>query len=463
MVKKLKIFSFFSGSGFLDLGFEKADFEIVLVNEFQKSFMNAYQYSREKMHINKPRYGYFNIDINEFLNRRKEELREYITDAKSDGSLIGFIGGPPCPDFSIAGKQAGRNGENGRLSQSYIDLILTMKPDFFLFENVKGLWRTKRHRQFFDELRRSLEENGYKTTARLTNALEFGAPQDRDRILMFGLLNQTNEAVYNGNKYPMLDFPWGRYKKYDLEEVKNLPWPKTDAYKEGSTRECPNGIPKELTVEYWFEKNNVTCHPNANDFFKPRAGLKRMQEVREGDDSKKSYKRLHRWRYSPTVAYGNNEVHLHPYKTRRLSAAESLSLQTLPKEFCLPEDMSLSDKFKTIGNGVPFVLANGVAKTIRDYLEKSVGKPGEEIINEFIDVSADEMIELIKKLPLESSIEVILQKKDGKSTELLSGQKNEIENDLDRAFYKYSKAKFKHAEIRSRLDTNYSIKLTLIK
>jgi len=79
-----------------------------------------------------------------------------------------------------------------------------------------------------------------------------------------------------------------------------------------------------------------------------------MQSIDEGDDSKKSYKRLHRWRYSPTVAYGNNEVHLHPYKTRRLSAAESMALQSLPKEFCLPPDMSLSDKFKTIGNGVPF-------------------------------------------------------------------------------------------------------------
>ncbi len=94
-----------------------------------------------------------------------------------------------------------------------------------------------------------------------------------------------------------------------------------------------------------------------------------MEVIDEGDDSKKSYKRLHRWRYSPTVAYGNNEVHLHPYKTRRLSAAEALSLQTLPKEFELPPEMTLTDKFKTIGNGVPFMLSSGIAKTIHDYLE----------------------------------------------------------------------------------------------
>ena len=122
---------------------------------------------------------------------------------------------------------------------------------------------------------------------------------------------------------------------------------------------------KELTVEYWFRKNDVENHPNAKDYFIPRAGLIRMQTIEEGDVSKKSYKRLHRWRYSPTVAYGNNEVHLHPYKERRLSAAEAMALQTLPKDFELPADMSLTDKFKTIGNGVPFLLANGIAKNHR--------------------------------------------------------------------------------------------------
>ena len=94
-----------------------------------------------------------------------------------------------------------------------------------------------------------------------------------------------------------------------------------------------------------------------------------MQTICEGDVSKKSYKRLHRWRYSPTVAYGNNEVHLHPYKERRLSAAEAMALQSLPKEFELPTEMTLTDKFKTIGNGVPYCLASGVAKTILDFME----------------------------------------------------------------------------------------------
>lgn len=360
--RKYKIFSFFSGSGFLDLGFEMNGFDIEFVNEFHPAFMRAYKYSREKMGLRKPKYGFFNGDINVFLNERKDELKDWIDDAKQDGSLIGFIGGPPCPDFSIAGKNKGRDGDNGKLSLSYTNLIITMKPDFFLFENVKGLWKTARHRAFYEELKDGLHAAGYETTERLTNALEYAAPQDRDRILLFGI---RKELLANKS---LKTFPWKKYQVYTLDEVKNMSWPDTNRFVKDSKTVCPEGIPKELTVQYWFEKNDVENHPNGNDFFTPRGGLVRMQTIEEGDVSKKSYKRLHRWRFSPTVAYGNNEVHLHPYKERRISAAEAMSLQTLPKDFELPTDMTLTDKFKTIGNGVPYILSSGIAKTVRDFL-----------------------------------------------------------------------------------------------
>ena len=365
MIKhKLKIFSFFSGSGFLDLGFETNGFEVEFVNEFRPAFMQAYQYSREKMGLRKPRYGYFNGDINVFLGERSEELKSWINDARSDESMIGFIGGPPCPDFSIAGKNRGRDGDNGKLSLSYINLIINMKPDFFLFENVKGLWKTARHRVFFEELKASLHLAGYVTTERLTNSLEYGAPQDRDRILMFGiqstlLKDQTLDS-----------FPWKKYQVYTLDKIKNMSWADTSSFVKDSSIPCPNNIPKELTVQYWFDKNDVENHPNGQDYFTPRGGLVRIQTIEEGDVSKKSYKRLHRWRYSPTVAYGNNEVHLHPYKERRISAAEAMAIQTLPKSFELPPNMTLTDKFKTIGNGVPYILSSGIAKTIYDFLEE---------------------------------------------------------------------------------------------
>lgn len=141
---KLKIFSFFSGCGFLDLGFEKAGYRIEIVNEYSASFMEAYKYARKKMKCPEPEFGYYNCDVNDFLNDKSAELRRLMEYARKGGSLVGFIGGPPCPDFSIAGKQKGRNGDNGKLSLSYVKLIMEQKPDFFLFENVKGLWSRAR-------------------------------------------------------------------------------------------------------------------------------------------------------------------------------------------------------------------------------------------------------------------------------------------------------------------------------
>lgn len=364
-MSKIKIFSFFSGSGFLDLGFEQNGYSIELVNEFSPAFIDAYKYSRKQMGISEPTYGYYNIDVNEFLNKRAGELKNYISNARRDDALVGFIGGPPCPDFSVAGKQRGKDGDNGKLSLSYIKLIIAHKPDFFLFENVKGLWSTTRHREFYEELKTMLTKAGFYITDRLTNALEFGAPQNRDRILLFGI----NKKLFSNIKSnPLEKFSWTKYAIYSLDEIKKVKWPTTTPFSENSVTSCPKDIPKELTVQYWFEKNDVDHHPNSQDCFTPRSGESKMKTVDEGDDSKKSYKRLHRWRYSPTVAYGNNEVHLHPYKARRLTVAEALALQSLPKGFSLPPKMSLTDKFKTTGNGVPFLLASGIAKTIYDYL-----------------------------------------------------------------------------------------------
>lgn len=364
MVKrKLKIFSFFSGSGFLDLGFETNGFDVEFVNEFHPAFMEAYQFSRSKMGIKKPKYGYFTGDINIFLNEKAKDLQSWIENARSDGSLVGFIGGPPCPDFSVAGKNKGKDGDNGKLSLSYVDLIIKMKPDFFLFENVKGLWKTARHRAFFEELKEKLHSVEYDTTERLTNALEYAAPQDRDRILLFGIQRSLlgNNSITN--------FPWMKYQLYSMSDIKKIKWPTENDFKKDGKLSCPRSIPKELTVQYWFSKNDVEHHPNGQEYFVPRDGITRMQTIKEGDVSRKSYKRLHRWRYSPTVAYGNNEVHLHPYKERRITVAEALSLQTLPKNFILPRNMTLTDKFKTIGNGVPYLLSSGIAKSIFDYLE----------------------------------------------------------------------------------------------
>ncbi|MCL2938794.1 MAG: DNA cytosine methyltransferase, partial [Trichodesmium sp. MAG_R02] len=183
------------------------------------------------------------------------------------------------------------------------------------------------------------------------------------------LLKDKGFEINYSKVIPEHIFPWNKYVLYPQNQVFYYPWPQTNTFVENSEINCPEGIPQELTVEYWFKQNNVVFHPNSEHYFRPRAGRIKFETIAEGDDKKKSYKRLHRWRYSPTACYGNNEVHLHPYKVRRLSVAEALAIQSLPKKFALPNNMTLSHKFKTIGNGVPYLAAQGVAKTILYFLD----------------------------------------------------------------------------------------------
>ena len=348
-------FSFFSGIGLLDLGFENVGYKNLYANEFHKPFIEGYKHSRKILKIEKPLFGYSEDNVEIILENKIDLLNEIYFESKKKFDLVGFVGGPPCPDFSIGGKNRGRHGDNGKLSKTYIDLILKIKPDWFLFENVKGLLRTKKHKEFFDEICRNLKKK-YLIDSRMLNSIEIGVPQDRDRIFLFGAKKENlNSLRYN--------FNWENQKFINKDFIFNeYDWPKTNPFQMNLIK--PLNIKDNLTVEYWFNKNNVDKHFNNVHCFKPRAGIYRFQTVSEGDVSKKSFKRLHRYRYSPTVAYGNNEVHLHPILPRRISVSESLSLQSVPKEFELPDTMSLSNMFKSIGNGVPYLLSKYIAERI---------------------------------------------------------------------------------------------------
>ena len=128
---KIGVYSFFSCSGFLDLGFELANgnpYEIRMANEIDEHFRKCYRYARMHLEhpINVPNDFIFPNSISDFLKwggkpRRgcEETFRKFsqLLDAeRQSGRLFGFIGGPPCPDFSVAGKNAGKEGNVGPLS-----------------------------------------------------------------------------------------------------------------------------------------------------------------------------------------------------------------------------------------------------------------------------------------------------------------------------------------------------------
>jgi DNA (cytosine-5)-methyltransferase 1 len=115
-------------------------------------------------------------------------------------------------------------------------------------------------------------------------------------------------------------------------------------------------------------QREISRTANANEFFNLYVTNKALDAIDEGETNRPSFKRLHRFKYSPTACYGNNEVHLHPYKHRRISVREALRIQGVPDTYVLPIELPLSKKFKMIGNGVPVPLAKAIADAVRIFL-----------------------------------------------------------------------------------------------
>lgn len=362
---KIPVLSFFSGGGFMDMGFEQAGFDIIWTNEFDGTFAKLHAAgitSWRKSQGNGVKAEIFNTkSITEI--KSKEILVEAFPNGKPKS--FGMIGGPPCQDFSINGSMKGFNGERGKLTIIYFDKILELKPTFFVMENVTGLTKRKETKEFLQTLLKRVE-NEYCVDHEKLNSLNYGVPQHRERVFFIGIrkdcLNKKSIEQSMFGKW----FPFPINQKYHDAATK-YNWGKQVSF--GKNLKKPENIPFELCVESCLvPKGEINKMPNANEFFNLYVTEKVLQAIDEGETSRPSFKRLHRFKYSPTACYGNNEVHLHPYLNRRLSVREALRIQGVPDEYILPSELPLSKKFKMIGNGVPVPLAKVVADSLKDFL-----------------------------------------------------------------------------------------------
>ena len=368
--KEIPVLSFFTGGGFLDIGFEKAGFKIVWTNEADKDFAEMYSFGMEKW-----RKSFFKKSTKATISARGNVERIFAPEILKNAfngnrpSFFGIIGGPPCPDFSSGGKNKGGKGLNGRLSKTYVHRICSINPSFFIFENVPGLYKTKKHRKFLSKLEDTLEKNNYCLDLKILNSLDFGLPQDRERLFMIGI-QQNIVKKYIGRKIKKDErgwFPWPKPKYKNTKKIYR--WP--DIVNNGRRPSKPRNIPEKLMVHSLFNrKNNPEKLLNGKDCFK--AYSQKFNTIKEGDTYRKSFKRLHRFRFSPTVCYGHNEVHLHPWKKRRLSVREAMRIQGIPDVYALPQEASLTAKFAIVSNGVPVPLSNEVAKSLWNLFKKTI-------------------------------------------------------------------------------------------
>lgn len=361
----IPVLSFFTGGGFLDVGFSQADFKVVWTNENNKIFTDMYEYGMSALATSFEKGEIFQ-KISDRRSIENISARCIVKAAFPEGrpALFGIIGGPPCPDFANGGKHRGHEGAHGRLSQTYASRICEIKPAFFVFENVHGLLRTEKHRAFLKTLEKQFENAGYCIDMAVLNSLDIGLAQDRERVFLLGI-KKSLVKVCLGRKLKASEkgwFSWPVVKQYQ-DAKKRFDWPGINT--NGRAPGKPDGIPDELMV-FHLLSNIPEDLPNVKEGFKPYSP--KFKTVIEGDTSGKSFKRLHRYRYSPTACYGNNEVHLHPWEHRRLSVREAMRIQGIPDEYALPGAVPLTAKFKMIANGVPVPLAEKVAINLYNFL-----------------------------------------------------------------------------------------------
>jgi DNA (cytosine-5)-methyltransferase 1 len=363
---KIPILSFYSGGGFMDMGFEQAGFEIVWTNEFDKDFAKLHAAgitSWRKSQGNGIKAEIFNTkSITEVSSN--EIISEAFPKGKPEN--FGMLGGPPCQDFSMNGNLEGFEGEKGKLTTLYFDKILELKPTFFVMENVTGLTKRKETKEFLQTLLKRVEEEYFVDHEKL-NALDFGVPQFRERIFFVGIKKtKLDEKIVSQSPFGKW-FPFPVNKTYQNSASKYT-WGKQVAF--GKTLTKPKDLPLELCVESCLVPfREMKDTPNSKEYFNLYVKVTDLEKIGEGETNRPSFKRLHRFKYSPTACYGNNEVHLHPYKHRRLSVREALRIQGVPDEYVLPPELPLSKKFKMIGNGVPVPLAKALADGLKKFIK----------------------------------------------------------------------------------------------
>ena len=345
----------------MDMGFINAGFDVVFANEYDKIFAELHDEgisSWAKSH----KKNFCAISSTESLSDLSSDYILKLAFPKGIPEMWGIIGGPPCQDFTMNGKGEGFKGTRGKMTHVFFERIMKMKPSFFVMENVVGLIMRKEPKRILDTLLVKLISNNYYLDIATLNALDYGVPQYRKRVFVVGL-RKENFRVQSNKDSTIEDirsfmFPWPT-AKYSNATVR-YDWPSMVPFGSKDISK-PEGVPFDLCIEKCVVgAENI---PNGDEYFAFVKDAESRKNIFEGDTKRRSFKRLHRYRYSPTTCFGNNEVFLHPYKNRRLTVREALRIQSVDDKYVWgPERQSA--KFKIIGNGVPVLLAEAVAKEL---------------------------------------------------------------------------------------------------
>ena len=349
-MKQYKIVDLFSGVGGLSFGFaELAQFNIIAANEIEKDISIAYK-------LNHPNVEMFNCDIKDLT---EEMLRPIIAGRKVDV----VVGGPPCQSYSTLGKR--RMDDRANLFMQYKRLLDILKPEAFVFENVVGILSMDKGR-LFKQIQAEFEELGYTLKHDILDAVDFGVPQHRERVILVGFKGENNFI------FPTPTHGEGLKPYVTLRDaLGDLPvlacGEKKTSYAGGYTNEFLEFVRKNAadTVEEHFAPKNGEHLVRIMQALKDGQSKDDLpEELRPKSGYGNTYARLWWDRPSTTVtrnfACPSSSRCIHPRDSRAMSIREGARLQSFPDSY----KFYGSDGMKRleIGNAVPPLLSVALAE-----------------------------------------------------------------------------------------------------
>lgn len=330
----MKVISLFSGCGGLDLGFEKAGFEIPVANEFDSTIWDTFK-------VNHPATHLIEGDI------RNIQEQDFPND------IDGIIGGPPCQSWSEAGALRGIEDKRGQLFFDYIRILRDKQPKFFLAENVSGML-ANRHSEAVHNILKMFEDCGYNVTLTLVNAKDYGVAQERKRVFYIGFRKDLDirftfpkgSTEDDGKKITLRDIIW------DLQDT--------------AVPALKNNQHNPIAVN-----NNEYFVGAYSPIFMSRNRVKEWDEQAFTVQASGRQCQLHP-QAPKMVKFGKNDCRFVEGKEslyRRMTIREVARVQGFPDTFQFIYN-GTNDAYKMIGNAVPVNLAYEVAMAIKAALEQ---------------------------------------------------------------------------------------------
>jgi len=323
-VVDMKLLSFFCGCGGLDLGFERAGYQIIWANDNAHSVKETYEY-------NFPKTTFCDSNINKLS----------LNDIPND--VIGIIGGPPCQSWSNAGKGGGFNDPRGQVFLTFINILKEKKPLFFVAENVKGLLAA-RNKESFNQIKKAFEDAGYDVWVDCLNANDYEVPQNRERVIFVGFRKGLN--IQYEFPRPMNNKPVVLNAIHDLQGTA-----------------VPMGHKPVINAHEYWEGGYSYIYMSRNrvlDWNKPSFTIQASGRQTSIHPSAPKMVKVER----DVFMFAPEETH----RYRRLTARECARIQTFPDDFVF-RYQSLNDAYKMIGNAVPVNLAYYIGLSIRRVIE----------------------------------------------------------------------------------------------